>query len=139
MDGLKEYDGENEIELEKRVKDLVKKKLNIDDDIEMDRIHRTGAKRENHPRTVIFRVLRYKDKMKILKEGRKLKGTNIWINEDYSRKTVEMRKVLLQQIKTRAANGEQGLYLKYLTIKKYKKIARPEDESIDTDHKNGSK
>ena len=86
MDGLKEYDGENEIELEKRVKDLVKKKLHIDDDIEMDRIHRTGAKRENHPRTVIFRVLRYKDKMKILKEGRKLKGTNIWINEDYSRK-----------------------------------------------------
>ena len=139
MDGLKEYDGENEIELEKRVKDLVKKKLHIDDDIEMDRIHRTGAKRENHPRTVIFRVLRYKDKMKILKEGRKLKGTNIWINEDYSRKTVEMRKVLLQQIKTRAANGEQGLYLKYLTIKKYKKITRPEDESIDTDHKNGSK
>ena len=116
MDGLKEYDGENEIELEKRVKDLVKKKLHIDDDIEMDRIHRTGAKRENHPRTVIFRVLRYKDKMKILKEGRKLKGTNIWINEDNDANECSIGHTTIRQLKIQRNMIEAEMLVDETTI-----------------------
>ena len=120
IDGMKEYEGETEIELEEKVKKLFKEKLEIEKDIEIQRIHRTGQRYQGKPRTVIFNLLRYKDKVDILKQGRKLKGSKIWINEDFSKRTLNIRKKKLAEIKRRKENGEHGLFLKYKTIKQFK-------------------
>jgi hypothetical protein len=48
----------------------------------------------------------YKDKMKILKETNRLKGSNIYVNEDFSKMTVDIRKRLFAEVKERRLNGE---------------------------------
>lgn len=57
--------------------------LKIDDKlIELERSQRTG--KYNHagcPRSIVIKLLRYKDKQEILKRAKSLKGTNIFINE----------------------------------------------------------
>ena len=136
IDGIKENEKENVRDLEEKVKNLFQHKLDIKDDIEIERIHRTGRKKDGKPRTIILKLLRYQDKIKILQECRNLKGTNVWVNEDFSRETVERRRNLLNEIKTRKANGEEGLYLSYSTIKKYIKINNKEDGSLDDSGKN---
>ena len=46
------------------------------------------------------RFLNYKDKTKILKNAKKLKSKNIFINEDFSLETMELRKELWEKVKT---------------------------------------
>ena len=41
------------------------------------------------PRPIICNLLRYKDKVKILQKANKLRGTNIFINEDFSIEMME--------------------------------------------------
>ena len=49
---------------------------------------------------MICNLLRCKGKVKILQEVNKLRGTNIFINEDFSRETMELRKQLWKEVKT---------------------------------------
>ena len=58
--------------------------------------------------------------MDILKQGRKLKGSNIWINEEIFKRTLDMRKKKFAEIKRRKENGMQGIFLKYKTMKQFK-------------------
>ena len=134
IDGMKEYNGETELELEEKVKTLFKEKMEIEEDIEIQRIHRTGQRSYGKPRTVIFNLLRFKDKARILKQGRNLKGSNIWINEDFSKRTMEIRKKLLKEIKHRKNNGEEGLYLKYKTIKQFRNRTQNVNNGILNDN-----
>ena len=141
VDGIKEHEGETEEQLEEKIKNIIKEKLEIEDDIEIERIHRTGRynrTKRDKPRTIIFKLLRYKDKTKILRNGRKLKGTNIWINEDFSKRTLNIRKNLLAEIKQRRNNGEEGLYLNYLTIRKFKKRQPVSDYDDNNDNNSNS-
>lgn len=46
-------------------------------DIHIERAHRTGLAREDKPRTIVLKLLNFKDKEKILAQGRKLKGKNM--------------------------------------------------------------
>ena len=52
----------------------------------------------SQPRIIIFRLLNFKDKENILKNCRKLKGTNIFVNEDFSQETVEHRRGLWKKV-----------------------------------------
>nr|XP_047142847.1 metabotropic glutamate receptor 3-like [Hydra vulgaris] len=49
---------------------------------------------------------KYKDKVRILKESHRLKGTSFFINEDFSRETVAIQKRLFAEVKQRRSNGE---------------------------------
>ena len=46
------------------------------------------------PRTIVCKLLWFKDKQNILRKAKLLKGTNIFINEDYCLDTVEYRNEL---------------------------------------------
>ncbi|XP_065671969.1 uncharacterized protein LOC136089808 [Hydra vulgaris] len=74
--------------------------------IEIERAHRTGLKKDGRPRTIVLNLQKYKDKIRILKESHRLKGTNCFINEDFSRETVVFRKKLFAEVKQRRLNGE---------------------------------
>ena len=68
-----------------------------DYEIYIDRAHRLGPKRNHEtdrPRPIIVRFSYYKDKQKIITNGKKLKGTGIGVSEDFSKATVEEHKHL---------------------------------------------
>lgn len=121
FDGIVEHKGETQEQLENKVKNILKNNLGIEKDIEFDRIHRTGRIIRGKPRTIVAKVHHYKEKVIIQKEAFKLKNTSVWINEDFSKETLHIRKNLLQQIKARKDNGEKGLVLRYDKIVKLKK------------------
>ena len=85
IDGISEVSHETWEMCEDSVKDLIKTKLEINDEIEIDRCHRMGK-----PKSIVCRFLRFKDKQKILSNAKKLKNTGIFIYEDYCKKTVDL-------------------------------------------------
>ena len=101
--GMNKLQGETNADLEFRLKELCTDKLEFSDDVEFDRVHRTSAK-PNAP--VIARCTFYRDKISILKEKKKLKGTNIFVGEDYSRGVREIRKILSKLMKEKKAAGQ---------------------------------
>nr|XP_047146326.1 uncharacterized protein LOC124819147 [Hydra vulgaris] len=115
IEGLPESVKETWNETEDKVKLFLVNKLGLNG-IEVERAHRTGARKEGSSRTVIMKLLRYNDKTKILKESYRLKGTNIYLNEGFSHETVNIRKRLLAEVKERRDNGENvGLSIEELS------------------------
>ena len=101
---------------EKLVKGLLKDKLGIEEDIEMERCHRVGKKengriksgsglktRNMEPRSIVAKISKWKTKEMILKKARDVKPNGIKFVADLSQKTLEKRKAkipdLLQAIK----------------------------------------
>ena len=108
ISGLHEDENESWEETEEKVKSLVNNNLKIKTNIKIERAHRVGMKNRNdpRPRTIVFKLLNYKDKVDILHNANLLKGSNIYINEDYSSETVKIRKELFEQAKQHRASGK---------------------------------
>ena len=118
IDGIKETKGETWNDCEEKVQDMFAQKLGLDD-TETERAHR--AKRNNRdsntnrPQTIIVKLLRFKYKTKIFQNAKKLKGQNIFINNDFSKATLELRKDLMAEAKRLRELGKTA-YLNYTTI-----------------------
>ena len=98
IDGIAEDQNESWHECEEKVLEVIKGKLEIQDPIEIDRCHRMGKHKRNRPRTIIFKLNKFKDKQKILRNARNLKDTGIFIYEDFCDDTMELRKSLWEQV-----------------------------------------
>ena len=72
---------------------MLKERLDIEN-FEIERAHRAGKKSRHQTRTIVCKLLQFKDKQNILRKAKLLKGTKIFINEDYCLDTVEYRKEL---------------------------------------------
>ena len=83
--------------------------------MEIECAHRAGRKNRSKPRTIVCKLLRFKDKQNILRKAKLLKGTNIFINEDYCQDTVEHRKKLWEEVKVLRGQGKIA-YLNYRSI-----------------------
>jgi ribA/ribD-fused uncharacterized protein len=97
--GIKEAKNENVIETERKIRDLFVKKLNIEHgyDIEFQRCHRLGPKRDNvqqFPREIIVRFLWFQDRQAIWENKRLLKGSSIVIREDFPEEVENRRSKL---------------------------------------------
>ena len=79
-------------------------------DITIERAHRTGSKINGKKRPIIVKFLNYKDKDAVLNQYRQkpLCQDNIYINEDYSERTAELRKQLFQQVKESRHSGKSA-------------------------------
>ena len=53
--------------------------------------NRMGKHKRNRPRTINFKLNKFKDKQKILRNARNLKDTGIFIYEDFCDDTMELR------------------------------------------------
>lgn len=76
---------------------LLSEKILENDDIWIDRAHRLGRRRPDHdtrPRPIIVKFSYYKQKERILKNGAKLKHSNINVSEDYSKETLHIHNQL---------------------------------------------
>ena len=63
-------------------------------------------KDKERPRTIVLRLANFKDKNIILKNVNKLKGSDVYINEDFSRETTKLRKKLWGKVKQLRSQGK---------------------------------
>ena len=86
--------------------------------IRIERAHcakRKKGDKSKKPRPIVCNLLSFKDKKLILKNANKLKGTNLFIDEDYSFETMEYRKQLWDEVKYLRSQGNIA-YLNYQSI-----------------------
>ena len=122
IDGIAELENETWEQTEEILHNLFKEKLELEN-ISVERAHRVGNKGKNDKRTIVLKSASFKDKLKIISEARKLKGTNISINEDYSKETLEIRKEKWKEVKELRKNGTYAIlvYDKVVIKGKYRK------------------
>ena len=91
IDSISEVSHETWEMCEDSVKDLIKTKFEINDEIEIDRCHRIEKfKDKKKPRSIVCRFFRFKDKQKILSNAKKLNNTGIFVYEDYCKETMDL-------------------------------------------------
>ena len=74
--------------------------------MEIERAHGVGKFMSDKPRPVIAKFLPFTDKQNILRNSRKLKGTNVFINEDLCEASMVKRRDLLPQLKQARGQGK---------------------------------
>ena len=120
VDGIEEKNGETWDDCEKELQNLFTEKLEITDEIKIERAHRTkkrrNSKTKNQPRTIVVRLQNYKDKVTILRNAKKLKGSNVYINEDFCQETLDYRKELWKEVKRLRNEEDKIAYLQYRSI-----------------------
>lgn len=96
------------------VQDMLTDQLELSETVQFDRVHRLSGK-PNAP--IIARCTFYKDKVKILKEKGKLKGSTVFIGEDFSSRVREIRKKLTVHLRqAKAANKRATMVYDHLLI-----------------------
>ena len=117
-DSIKERPNETWEDCENELHTLFKDSLGIKEELVIERAHRVKtdkSKKGNTPRTIVCRILDYKEKVKTLRNAKKLKGKNIFINEDFYQATLDYRKELWKEVKRLREEGKIG-YLQYRSI-----------------------
>ncbi|XP_064198055.1 uncharacterized protein LOC135258512 [Anguilla rostrata] len=85
---------------EMKVQEILGKKLGLNVKyIEIERAHRVGKFDDSRPRQIVVKLLRYKDKQMIQSHAKKLKGTRIYINEDYPDLIKKKRKEFMPELR----------------------------------------
>ena len=100
--------------------------LELSEAIQFDRVHRLNAK--PYP-PIVARCTFYKDKEKIMKEKWKLKGSSVFIGDDFSAKVREVKRKLLPH--SRAAKDQKKratMVFDHLLIKGRKFVLDSEDK-----------
>ena len=108
IDGIAESENESWEECEEKIKKVLKQEMNINN-VNIERAHRMGKKNTNRPRTIIFKLLNWKEKEHIIRNSYKLKDTGVYINEDFSAATMEIRKGLLEKMKQQRQEGKYSI------------------------------
>ena len=98
IDGIEEEEGGVWEIFQAKATKVFKKKLGIENKIIIEGAHRTKRNYRNEdkkrPRTIVLRLANFKDKNIILKNVNILKGSDVYVNEDFSMETTELRKKL---------------------------------------------
>ena len=91
------------------VQNLLAEKLGLENakNIKIDRSHRLGKKKsgESKPRPIVAKFNFHQDKVTILQNARKLKGTQIGISEQFPEEIAKERKRLYPELKKARSNG----------------------------------
>lgn len=123
INGIEENENETWNDTESKVKDFLISKLGVTDNIEIERAHRVGEKnlggKIKKNRTIVVKFLSYKDKSVILEKFVKAKlwNENLFVNEDFSARTMEIRRKLFTEAKELRSNGKYAkvIYNKLIT------------------------
>lgn len=110
FEGIEESPDEGWAEAEEKVKALLMEKLQLPWDIELERAHRAAKwngfrPNADKPRPIVAKFLRFKDRSTVLEKAKKLKGTNSFINEDFTKAVRQKRRDLLPALKAACEHG----------------------------------
>lgn len=130
--GIPDEEEENEEKGREKINTVILKMgVEIDEKIEVDEIRRIGKYDSNRTRPILVKFTKESTKMKILRSARKLKGTDIWVDEDYPKNIQEERRELIQKMKEARNKGETAI-LRYnkliINNEIYKKQRKVEQE-----------
>lgn len=105
--GFPEPDRENATELRKKIiEELIGDKLGVVVN-SVERVHRVGKKCHDKVRPVIMNFFDYNEKLKVLKNCHKLKGTKISVNHDFCKATIAKRSKLWSHSNDFRAQGRK--------------------------------
>lgn len=76
----------------------------------LERAHRVGTHRDSRPRTIIARFSRYCDREAVLRGARRLKGTNIFVNEDLCAASQAVKSAQFPLMKQARAEGKIAFF-----------------------------
>lgn len=108
------------------VREVLANKMRIDEnnEIEIERAHRLGEKRDDgKPRPIVAKLLRYQDKEYIRKSAYLLKGTKLGISEQFPKVIAEARKKLYPIMKKAKEGGHTVKLIKdklYINGQRYR-------------------
>ena len=122
FEGIPEPQNGTKDDCEKLIKDVLVNKLKIKNaqQIRFDRCHRmtrsfpsnnADSRPQTRPRAIIARFNYFGDRQRVWQERKKLKGTKMFINEDFAKEIVERRKTLTPIMKAAHRNGYSKAYL----------------------------
>lgn len=97
---------------EKIVEMVQKLGIEINPETDMDEVRRLGKPTMGKTRPVLLKLTTRGKKMEILKNTNRLKGTDIWVDEDYTREIQEKRRQLLVPLKEARKKGHRA-YLRH--------------------------
>ena len=116
INGIKEGKNETWEECEERVNCFLEEILDMDtSEIWIERAHRVGEKKTGQERQIVVQFNSYKNKVDILRNCKKLKGTNFSIFEDFSKETARIRKEKWKEVLKNRKDGKIS-YLQYKTV-----------------------
>ena len=133
LDGVKEGDGEDTAaETEKTVRQLLAERIPEAQNVTMEACHRVGKVRPRNrtggsedtensqagrvrPRSIIIRFRYLQERQKVWERKKNFKGSDIYVNEDFSQRTDKRRKQLIPAMKLARKDGQVS-YLKGETL-----------------------
>lgn len=127
--GVKEEENETEQIRKEKIKEVLKKiEIPIDISKEIQQIYRMGKQEVigGKSRPILVELTTEKKRADIFKDSKKLKGTDIWIAEDYSKMVQEIRKSLIPFLKDARNNGCKAI-IRYDKLIVNGKMYSPED------------
>uniref|UniRef100_A0ABM0MKS9 Uncharacterized protein LOC102803158 n=1 Tax=Saccoglossus kowalevskii TaxID=10224 RepID=A0ABM0MKS9_SACKO len=97
------------------VKGIIGERLGINDDIPFDRVHRiANAPDVRGSKPIIARFSHYKDREMVMSKAKKLKGSNVIVGEDFSKRLRGIRAKLFSHRSTLVAgNSKLKAFLRY--------------------------
>ena len=123
--GIDKTDNEN---CEQVVKNICRENLGIVNDIIFDRVHRVG---NEESKSIIARCAFYKDRELIMRNKKKLIGSNIFVGEDFSKSTRSIRKKLNEFRKELKNEGKKAnMVYDHLYIDGKKFALSPDGDSL---------
>ena len=122
FDGVREYEHESWNDREEILKDFLFEHLGLWN-IKIERGHRTEKKNKDTSRTIVAKFSSYKTKETIIKNGRKLKDTGYYVNEDFSKETVEIRKENCKKVKELRKNSKYAILVYDKVFRRKKRSA----------------
>ncbi|MCP4484159.1 MAG: hypothetical protein GY823_06295 [Flavobacteriaceae bacterium] len=132
---------------EKVVKDLIKEKLNLTEEVEIERCHRVGnpnssgrsqhqrrgGRDANGPRNIVVKLAKWKVKEKILKEARTIKPDGVKFLNDFSSRTLERRADKIPQLIEARKQGKIAYFVMDKLIIKNRPPTQKQDVSHDSE------
>lgn len=111
--GVEDEEGESESETRGKIATIMQKiDTNIDMNREIEQIRRIGSYNGDRKRPILVKLIKENTKFALLRNARRLKGTDVWIDEDFSREVQDERRLLVPHLKE-ARNKGYRAHLKY--------------------------
>ncbi|XP_039290960.1 uncharacterized protein LOC120352785 [Nilaparvata lugens] len=127
--GLK---NDNTSDLKSLVIELIRGKLDVRiENWEVDFVRRIGKNEDNTARPIVLALTTLSKKTEVLKNSKKLKGSNISVSEDYPEDVQQIRKSLRNDLVTARKEGKYAV-IKYdkLVVMEYKKGNKKRELSV---------
>ena len=119
IDRVAEENGESWEDCERKVKEIFMDKLELENYIIIERAHRARKSKygkKDQPRTIVCKLLSYKDKFKVPQNCKKLKDIHIYIDQYFCQGTLQYRKDLWKDVKRLREEEDKIAYLQYRSI-----------------------